>query len=534
LGQSINVSEAPSATTVDSLFTNSMVVGNNNEGEFLQSGTSASTNTIVGDLTLGNAANSIGEYDLNASGAWLTASNDVIGASGSGTFMQSAGTNTVTGAMAIGELSNSSGTYILSGGTLSSASESLGVLEDSVGSFIQSGGAHTVAGTMVIAGLPSSTSSTYDLQAGSLSVGSETIGFGSTGAFTQSGGTNSVAGTLVIGTQDDLLFVPLIGTGSYNLSAGNLSSASISIGDGGNGTFTQSGGIATVGSATIQTNKGNGNLSQAGGILTATSVLNNGKINQTAGILNLGAVTGTGSIQLGNSTGNPHTIVASIAQASASILSNGLLTISANSFSDNSFGSLTIQSTGKLDLTNNHLFINYGVAPDPIAAIRGDIVSGYAGGAWNGPGIDSSTAALPANSHYGIGYADGADGVVSGLSSGQIEIKYTLYGDADLDGSVTGTDFTILDGHLGHSVTGWDKGDFDYDGVVTGSDFTALFANLGKSASGAAVVLPAADYAAIDAFAAANGLMADVPEPASMGILVTAGFGLIARRRRGG
>jgi hypothetical protein len=39
-----------------------------------------------------------------------------------------------------------------------------------------------------------------------------------------------------------------------------------------------------------------------------------------------------------------------------------------------------------------------------------------------------------------------------------------------------------------------------------------------KQAIGADIALPASDLAAIDAFAQANGLMADVPEPASLGL----------------
>ncbi len=125
----------------------------------------------------------------------------------------------------------------------------------------------------------------------------------------------------------------------------------------------------------------------------------------------------------------------------------------------------------------------------------------------------------------------GADSVVLGPSFGPVDVKYTLFGDANLDGLVSGDDFTILASNLGRSVSRWDQGDFLYTGLVGGDDFTALVGNLGKSADGADVVLPASDRAAIYAFAAANGLMADVPEPGSMMSLV-AGAAMLARRRR--
>jgi hypothetical protein len=46
------------------------------------------------------------------------------------------------------------------------------------------------------------------------------------------------------------------------------------------------------------------------------------------------------------------------------------------------------------------------------------------------------------------------------------------------------------------------------------------------------MAIPAADYAAIDAFAVANGLMADVPEPGPAVLFVFAGLGIVMRRRR--
>src|SRR6202034_1888640 len=88
-------------------------------------------------------------------------------------------------------------------------------------------------------------------------------------------------------------------------------------------------------------------------------------------------------------------------------------------------GSLNI-SSGILDLTNNQLFINYGTGTDPISTIKGYIVSGYAGSAWNGTGIDSSTAAANAGS-YALGYADSADaGNPAGAPLGESEVEYTL------------------------------------------------------------------------------------------------------------
>ncbi len=86
---------------------------------------------------------------------------------------------------------------------------------------------------------------------------------------------------------------------------------------------------------------------------------------------------------------------------------------------------LAIAAGATLDIGNNSLIINYAGTADPIATIRGYLTSGDNNGTWNGSGIDSSAAA--SNSGYGIGYADGADGVVSGLASGQIKIAYTRF-----------------------------------------------------------------------------------------------------------
>jgi hypothetical protein len=170
-------------------------------------------------------------------------------------------------------------------------------------------------------------------------------------------------------------------------------------------------------------------------------------------------------------------------------INGGTLYLGAGS-GGSSVTSLTITGSGALDVSNNTLFIDYGANPDPIASIRGYLISGRNGGSWNGMGIFSSAAAV--NPGYALGYADGEDGVVSGLSSGQIEVKYALLGDANLDGLVNGADFNILAANFNQSITGWDQGDFNYDGLVNAADFNDLAANFNQGVSGASVASSAA------------------------------------------
>jgi MYXO-CTERM domain-containing protein len=192
-------------------------------------------------------------------------------------------------------------------------------------------------------------------------------------------------------------------------------------------------------------------------------------------------------------------------------------------------GALAIDAGGIVNI-NGSLFIDYGSGADPIASIIAWIKSGYAGGAWNGSGI-SSTSAHANSGSYGLGYADSADpGNPAGLASGTIEIRYTLLGDANLDGAVNGTDFAILATNFNKAVGGWDQGDFNYDGSDNGADFAFLASNFNKGVGPS--VGSTADAAAVDSFAAANGLMADVPEPGCGAIAMMAAAGIVARRRR--
>jgi autotransporter-associated beta strand protein len=252
-------------------------------------------------------------------------------------------------------------------------------------------------------------------------------------------------------------------------------------------------------------------------------------------------IAGSGVIQLnGANTYSGGTVVSSgtlVAGATNAIPGNSALTIGATGtvkLATNiglaTFSSLSITNGGTLDIGNNQVILTYA-GSSPLTTIVSEVTHGYAEGTWAGTGITSSAAA--ANPRYGVGLVNGMDGVDVNLSSGQIEIAYTLYGDINLDGVVNGTDFSILASHFGHSATGgWEQGDLNYDGIVNGTDFSHLAENFGKSDSGNAIALPASDWAALEAFAAAHGLEADVPEPAGISFIFVGIAAFVTRRTR--
>jgi hypothetical protein len=269
-----------------------------------------------------------------------------------------------------------------------------------------------------------------------------------------------------------------------------------------------------------------------GGSLTASTTVNSNSIVQDAGTSSLGALSGTGFVTLGGGGGTTTMSVTQFSQSTITVENAGVFSVQPNSFFDNTVSSLSLSGSGRVDLANNHMFIQYGAGPDPIATIAAWVKLGYANGAWNGNGI-MSTAAQANSGSYGLGYADSADpGNPAGLAAQTIEIKYTLLGDTDLNGVVNGVDFGILAANFNKSVSRWDQGDFNYDNIVNGIDFAELAANFNKGASGAAGGPSALSDPALVAFAQANGLMADVPEPAATASILFAGIGFLSRRRR--
>ena len=108
---------------------------------------------------------------------------------------------------------------------------------------------------------------------------------------------------------------------------------------------------------------------------------------------------------------------------------------------------------GKLDLNNNALIVHSSL----IAAVTTLVSSGFNNGAWNGAtGIVSTAAASDTTHLTALGVIQNSvDGTTSGAvlhstfegqpaSNSDVLVKYTYYGDTNLDGVVDGSDYSRI------------------------------------------------------------------------------------------
>jgi Dockerin type I domain len=315
------------------------------------------------------------------------------------------------------------------------------------------------------------------------------------------------------------------GTGAYSSTINSAISLAknVSLTSAAGGTVHFGGNISGIGGITVG-GAGTVNLSGANTYLGTTNV----SFGSTANISAAGALPSGGTIvNNGNLDINGNSVAGNISGAGTLNIGAGAaasLKLAVGSGADFQHA-LSIAAGSSLDIANNQLFIDYGSGPDPIASIEQWIANGYFGA--SGPSIISSAIATDdaiSGLSYGIGYADSADlGNPANLPSGTIEIAFTLLGDANLDGTVNAEDFTLFSEHLGQSGQMWDDGDFNYDGTVNSEDFTPFSTNLNESAT---------DAASAGDFISANRLDAQVPEPATVGMIAFAIASASIRRRR--
>jgi hypothetical protein len=287
-------------------------VGYLGEGTFTQTGGTNFISESDGGLYVGGADgpfSSTGTGTYYLSGGLLSVGTDgytgeIVGASGTGSFVQTAGTNTPGYLdVGLGYGHKGIGNYQLTGGSLSVASIELIPDGDSTGSFIQTGGTNSSASLSVGQG----GNGTYQLQGGSLTVlGNEYLGFSGGSSlsacvadFFQTGGCNTIA------SGGNLDIEASTGTSSaiYTLSQGALTiSGQMDIlnRSGGPNSLVQTGGVLDV-AGQIEINGYNSTLSIGAGSATAGSLIAQGILS--FGIHNttdFGQIQVIGGVTVGN------------------------------------------------------------------------------------------------------------------------------------------------------------------------------------------------------------------------------------------
>jgi len=211
------------------------------------------------------------------------------------------------------------------------------------------------------------------------------------------------------------------------------------------------------------------------------------------------------------------------------VAGSGIVRLAAGS-GTTTLSALTVSSGATLDITNNKLLINFGTpANDPESAIVAALSSAYSGGKWTGTGITSSTAAgggaIPLLS---VGYADGNVDFNTPAGPNQILVRYTLAGDANLDGQVNFADLLVVAQNFNKTGEDWAGGNFVYNptGLVNFADLLIVAQNFNQ-------VLPPGGLANELGGGGTIPLATSVsiPEPSALMMLIGAG-GLMVRRRQ--
>src|SRR6202012_6035956 len=126
-----------------------------------------------------------------------------------------------------------------------------------------------------------------------------------------------------------------------------------------------------------------------------------------------------------------------------------------------------------------------------------------------------------------LGVASGLtsfDGI--GIAATDVVVKYTYYGDADLNGAVDGSDYHQIDLGFGGHLTGWSNGDFNYDGVVNGTDYALIDNTFNQLKANPSFAQPLALEASASSLIATPAASA-VPEPTTLGLLGIGAIGLL-------
>jgi hypothetical protein len=451
----------------------------------------APTNSTSG--AFGSALALNGSQTLNVIG------NETIG--GTGAFSLTLGA---------GSIDTDTGTFtVKAGSTLAMSASTLaivGSLSDSgittLGGVVSSTAGQTFAAVVQMGG-PSVL----------LSDPSGAISFGSTVSGSTTALTVSATGGVSFGAPVNLKSLSIL-SGTASLAVTTTVSANIEfIGGATGGAFNQTAGSNTISNELDIAPVGSGRYTLSGGTLAAPNIYIGGT---SAGSGGTGVLTinNTGQLSL------PGTLkVWSHSRANLDVATTNV-------------GALAIDSNAIVNL-NGRLNINYGSpANDPVTTIVSYLKSGYNGGPWNGTSGLISTSITPGSPALALGYADGNTDTGTPAAANQIMVKYTLAGDANLDGLVNFNDLVAVVQNFNKSGTDWAHGDFHFGTSTNFNDLVTVVQNFNK-------VLPPPAGTAVEIGANTIPLGQSVqiqetavPEPGGVSIMLMAGTFLARRRRR--
>jgi hypothetical protein len=202
-------------------------------------------------------------------------------------------------------------------------------------------------------------------------------------------------------------------------------------------------------------------------------------------------------------------------------------------------GALAIAGAARLDLRDNKL-----VTSTPAGTFSGGVYSGVQGevqraynfGAWDQPGLMTSTEhagpnAGPLSGTTTIGVATGEQILFlapteTGMFAGQMITGattiaiYTYAGDMNFDGLVDAADYGVIDNWIQFPATdGYANGDLNYDGVIDASDYGIIDNTIQLQGP----PIPVNGSAGVAGLVARASSAVAVPEPLSMWTLASAG-----------
>ena len=358
--------------------------------------------------------------------------------------------------------------------------------------------------------------------------------------------TNSGSGTLRVGGTWDLGGLTVNG-GTLDL---NGNGASVGVLSGSSGTAITS---SVAGAASLTTTIASGTSTYAGSISDGAGSVTLTK--QGAGKLIL-----SGSLNMAGLNANNG--VAELTQSGSigaiSVSGSGAVTVTAHgggAYKVIDTSSLTITSGGSMDLWNNAMILRAsGTSQNAtnLATVQAQVNSAKNGLLWNGVGLGSTTAYNEAQPPLGtqalalmvydnsvinqssfegvsgLGYFDGGGQPVG---YNQVLVKLTYLGDFNADGVINASDYTWLDGF---ALSGNVLGDLNGDGFVNATDYTWLDGSALNQGFGVLAAQQGSRNGSPET--AATGTISTspeaVPEPGTLGLLLTSALGLLGFRRQ--